>query len=178
MDDQYDHAYRTVDKSTWSDGPWQSEYDKAQWIDQDTSLDCLIVRNKLGSLCGYVGVTSDHPWHDVGYYECTFVPACDEEWCLHSPVTLLSVHGGITFAGPCEHSLDESVGICHVPLPGRSDDIWWFGFDTAHYGDLSPNFLDLGFIHEKVVYRDESYVRAECADLARQLFDRSEAVAA
>lgn len=41
----------------WGPGPWDGEPDKMQWTDPATGLDCLIVRNTLGALCGYVGVT-------------------------------------------------------------------------------------------------------------------------
>lgn len=30
--------YRTKDKSTWGDGPWQQEPDKKQWQDAATGL--------------------------------------------------------------------------------------------------------------------------------------------
>ena len=33
--------YRTVDKSTWARGPWDTEPDKMQWRDEATGLDCL-----------------------------------------------------------------------------------------------------------------------------------------
>ncbi len=36
--------YRTVDKTGWGEGPWQSEPDKRQWQDEATGLPCLIVR--------------------------------------------------------------------------------------------------------------------------------------
>ena len=29
-------SWTTVDKSTWADGPWQSEPDKLQWVDEPT----------------------------------------------------------------------------------------------------------------------------------------------
>jgi hypothetical protein len=59
--------YRTTDKTEWGAGPWQDEPDKRQWTDAVTGLPCLIVRGPIGALCGYVGVSSDHPLHGREY---------------------------------------------------------------------------------------------------------------
>jgi len=167
--------YRDViDKSDWSRGPWDSEPDKIQWQDEATGLPCLIVRGPVGALCGYVGVSPDHPLHGKEY------DAADME-----------VHGGLTFADGCseisrekwqkwrtrqlarreeaaqyprgdaardlkewEKERDDyeawalratSRFICHVASPGEPDPVWWFGFDCAHAGDFSPSYgKDLG----------------------------------
>lgn len=55
-------TWTTVDKSDWPTGEWHQEPDKAQWIDQATGLDCLIVRGPFGALCGYVGVPQSSPY--------------------------------------------------------------------------------------------------------------------
>jgi hypothetical protein len=169
----FDREYRTEDKTTWGRGPWQTEPDKAQWIDPATGLDCLIVRNGSGALCGYVGVPPEHLWHGKGYSDC-LDPGCTEEWCYeHSPEALARVHGGLTFARRCAETTDESKHICHVPAPGRPADVWWFGFDCAHSGDCCPRYLasDMrsGGILTEGEYRDVAYVVAECARLAEQL---------
>jgi hypothetical protein len=190
----YDREYRTTDKTGWGEGPWLIEPDKAQWVDPVTGLDCLLVRNPIGALCGYVGVGPEHPWHGKGYSQCTAEPACPVEdgersWdCGHSPESLLDVHGGITFADGCGHDEDESHGICHVPLPGRADDLWWFGFDCAHgCFDVMP-VLDQEVRRATPrspalpenwsapsgwcsTYKTTVYVQAECASLARQLVE-------
>jgi hypothetical protein len=152
-------SYRTVDKSAWGPGPWQDECDKLQWPDEETGLPCLIVRNRFGALCGYVGVAEGHPWFRADYD----IPEVD-------------VHGGLTFAAPCSPNEDESSGICHVPDPGEPEHVWWFGFDCAHANDLCPGMLArecaLGLStrgSEEDEYRDMTYVRAECARLAKQL---------
>lgn len=100
--------YRTVDKSSWERGPWDSEPDKKQWLDQATGLPCLIVRNPMGALCGYVGVTKNHPAFGKSYG--------DDDACVEG----LEVHGGITFADFCSHG-DECTSICHVVEPGEND---------------------------------------------------------
>lgn len=161
--------YRTVDKSTWSRGPWDDEPDKVQWADEATGLACLVVRGPHGSLCGYVGVPNGHPWHgamydDVGRYHPK--PAdFDEEWYL-------DVHGGLTFSAGCQHGPDPSTGICHIPGPGEPDDTWWLGFDCAHAGDLTGMAWRSKLNHSMGwpgdVYRDLNFVRAECGRLAAQ----------
>jgi hypothetical protein len=137
-------------------GPWDGEPDKAQWIDQDTGLDCLIVRNRLGTLCGYVGVPAGHPWHGQDY------DAVDAD-----------VHGGLTYSARCQEYGAEH-GICHVPEPGRPDDVWWLGFDCGHLGDLAPGMesvrraAGLPPLSRHETYRDVAYVRAQCQQLAAQ----------
>src|SRR4051812_13771303 len=69
--------YRTIDKTGWGDGPWQSEPDKRQWHDEATGLACLIVRGPMGALCGYVGLPPGHPWHGKEYHESRVFP-CTE----------------------------------------------------------------------------------------------------
>jgi hypothetical protein len=97
--------YRTEDKSGWGEGPWQQEPDKIQWLDPETMLPCLIVRGPVGSWCGYVGVTKNHPLYGVSYSQCP--QACGEDWCDHRPESTLNAHGGITFAGLCAKSTRE-----------------------------------------------------------------------
>lgn len=144
-------------------GPWDHEPDKVQWIDPVTNLDCLAVRNPMGVWCGYVGVPSEHPSYGRPYDDLNNLG--------------LNVHGGLTFSGGCMEDAPEGWGVCHVPFAGRSDDIWWLGFDCGHAFDLLPGMADiLGRIERptpprwaRETYRNLTYVKAECADLARQL---------
>jgi hypothetical protein len=129
------------------------EIDKAQWVDPDTNLDCLIVRSPaIGNLCGYVGVGSAHPAYGVDYNHLD-----------------LDAHGGLTYADRCQEGHPHvGVGVCHVPFPGRSEDIWWLGFDCAHSGDRLPwSYIPL--VSETTRYRDQDYVAAEVTNLAAQL---------
>jgi hypothetical protein len=153
--------WTTVDKSTWGPGPWQSEPDKMQWEDPTTGLPCLIHRNGMGSLCGYVGVPRGHPYYGSSYDD---VP--------------VDVHGGLTYAAKCDPGASEEHGICHVVRPGEPDDVWWFGFDCAHAGDLSPEMeANLKSLQMPSIskawgsdrYRDVPYVIGEVTMLAHQL---------
>lgn len=100
--------YRTRDKSKWGQGPWQEEPDKAQWVDEATGLDCLIVRGPSGALCGYVGVPESHPWHGKDYGACTAAEPCEESWCDHRPESHIEVHGGLTFSDACHEPTREN----------------------------------------------------------------------
>lgn len=146
-------TYTTIDKSAWPEGPWHGEPDKVQWPDKDTGLPCLAVRNHVtGSWCGYVAVSAEHPFNDLGYDDIN-----------------IEVHGGLTFAGGCRGNVDEARDICHVTEPGESERVWWFGFDCAHCDDFSPAMPVL----THGIYRDLAYVQRECAELAAQLAARA-----
>ncbi len=113
-----------VDKSTWGDGPWQSEPDRLEFrVPELPTLACLMVRGPMGSWCGYVGVPPGHPAHGKDDGELD-----------------LKVHGGLTYAAPCmvESARGPEALVCHVPQPGESDDVWWLGFDCGHAWDVSP----------------------------------------
>lgn len=153
------HQWRTVEeKEKWGPGPWLEEPDKVQWIDRRSGLDCLIVRNRLGAWCGYVGVPEGHPYHGLGYDGVE-----------------VEVHGGLTFAGACQVGAEDH-GICHIPEPGRPDNVWWLGFDCAHFMDLVPGMVATAERHglprgslTEGYYRDQRYVQREVTKLAQQL---------
>lgn len=154
--------YRTIDKSKWERGPWDSEPDKMQFSDEATGLPCLIVRNRMGALCGYVGITEGHHLCGKGYEEARNV---DDEY--------LNVHWGLTFADACQPNTDETKGICHTPSEGEPDHVWWFGFDCAHGGDYCPAhsaYPQKCFRrHADEEYRDVEFVKNEIRSLALQL---------
>jgi hypothetical protein len=107
-------------KANLLDGEWQEEPDKMQWIDEETGLDCLIVRGPSGALCGYVGLPKSHKLHGVDYntvYET-------------NPV---EVHGGLTFSRGCQKVDDPGRGVCHSGDIANKG-VWWLGFDCAHSG--------------------------------------------
>jgi hypothetical protein len=157
----------TLDRTGWGSGPWDDEPDKAQWVDEQTDLDCLIVRNHFGVLCGYVGVPRTHPAYGQPYEHLD-----------------VDVHGGLTYGAPCRESEDPAFGICHVPEPGREHDIWWFGFDTGHFMDLQPGMEAMFAAHGlpspsrgdmfPTTYKTIDYVTRECQGLALQLAEQAE----
>jgi len=153
-------SWHTEDKSEWVPGPWIDEPDKVSWTDESTGRPCLIHRGPTGALCGYVAVDPGHPLHGRSY---------DIE-SLYG-----TVHGDLTYAAFCQEDCDESEGICHVPEPGAPDDVWWFGFDCAHSGDVSPGHLHVykkygeSSMFRDAEYRDIAYVVRECEKLAKVL---------
>lgn len=64
-----------------------------------------------------------------------------------------------------------SHSICHTPEPGEPDMMWWFGFDCAHSGDVSParEARCGGMAGGYESYRTLRYVQNQCAKLAQQL---------
>lgn len=154
-------------------GPWDDEPDKVQWIDGATDLDCLMVRNHWGVWCGYVAVTEGHPFYGVSYGECPFEDCKESEesgYCDHSPDCMLNVHGGLTFSSFCDEDAEEGHGICHIPVSGRPDKVWWLGFDTGHAFDFQPAMGFGGLLYDSVeAYRDLPYVQEQCSLLAAQL---------
>lgn len=160
-------------KSDWRPGPWHDEPDKIVWVDPVTNFDCMVVRNHLGGLCGYVGLPPGHPWHGLDYNECPYGEKCSSEsrWCQHTLESQLDAHGGITFASACQ----EGGPICHVARRGRPSEVWWLGFDCAHAGDYLPGMEALSesinlpspqFGGER--YKDLNYVVVEVQQLALQ----------
>lgn len=135
-----------VDRTGWPRGPWDGEPDKVQFR-TEAGFPGLVVRNRLGGLCGYVGVPKEHALHGVHYGDVD---------------GRFDVHGGLTYSESC------AGHICHVPEPGEPDDVWWFGFDCVHCYDLAPSMLRYGHCAGDE-YRDLAYVRGEVESLARQL---------
>lgn len=140
----------TVDKTGWGEGPWNTEPDYLHWMDEATGLPCLIVRNSFGgNLCGYVGVSTGHPWFERE----------------HEGVDA-DVHGGLTYSAHCQGH------ICHAT--DSHDVVWWLGFDCGHFNDCAPGMDAYSKSHGMdrmkgfQIYRDIDYVKRQCAQLAQQ----------
>lgn len=126
--------------------------------------------------CGYVGILKEHPLYGVGYSEHSDALLKAMERVKEEPIgkrnilsllcyregearpeIVFDVHGGITYSG----------GNNKYPVEG---DEWWFGFDCAHAGDKCLGRMGL-FTCPGDVFRDVSYVEAECERLAEQLVE-------
>lgn len=149
----------TEDKATWGKGEWLTEPDRKEWKDPATGFPCLANRNMgSGAWCGYVAVPPGHPAHGKDYDDVD-----------------ARAHGGLTYANKC------SGHICHVAEPGEPDDVWWLGFDCAHYQDYIPAMRardaarGWGDRGGDDTYRTLSYVERECAELAKQLAEMTAA---
>ena len=118
-------------------------------------LRCVVVMQSLGHRCGYVGVPKGHDLYEQNYDNVYF-----------------EVHGGLTYADN------------EKEYPVKSD-LWWFGFDCAHYNDsydletafnygiISKELYDLrsktSFIFFGAVMRSKEFCEEECRKLARQI---------
>ena len=148
--------YITFDKADWSDGLWKAEPDRRQWLDEESGYPCLILRNPIGALCGYVGVPSGH----FAYGKHFNVVDVD-----------IRVHGGVTFASNSSH---VSGGVYLEVDPGESEDVYWLGFHCGHMGDRCPR-VEMHIVAPRAIvtvpgtYRDINYVTQECHRLAMQL---------
>ena len=151
-------------------------------------LRCVVIMTGAGHRCGYVGVTIEHPLFAVSYRD-ELPKELQTRWeevkngaigkrsiidllCLdsgHPRIGILfDVHGGITYSG----------GGLLSDYPIQSN-LWWFGYDCAHYGDAADidqiesealRKLKLQYSTGGVV-RSLDYCVAECESLAEQLSD-------
>jgi hypothetical protein len=146
---------RFHDRVDWGSGPWDDEPDKIQWLDEETGLPCLIVRGRLGALCGYVGVPKSHPCYQVPYGD------------VRVNGDYPDIHGGLTYSDRCRGA------ICHAVEPGEDDDVWWLGFDCGHSDDVLPRMPELSESFN-AIYKGIGYVQSECRSLARQLIQQTQ----
>lgn len=94
-----------------------------------------------GHYCGYIAVPPKHPWYGMDEYDL--------------PV---SVHGGITYT---THSSNEEDA---YPVQ-LVVDAYWFGFDCAHYMDISPGS---GYNPPGATFKNRDYVYNEIESMATQ----------
>lgn len=153
-----------IDKSSWGDGPWQSEPDSLLWKDPVTSRACAILRHaEAGHLCGYVKISDDDD-----------LVLGDE----------FEVHFGITFTGTldrlppglwtgfdCGHFTDFMPGMAArmkgLPLMGS-----WAKFMKTLFGDDAAAAKHHPLFYE-TIYRDLAYVQEQVTSLAAQIHMRS-----
>jgi len=172
-------VYHNPDRKPSGDGPWNNEADKVSWIDETTGLGCIMLRQRNGTISGYVGVGPDHPLFG---FEADAVPVGVSN----------TIHGGLTYGKECEVNRferrahgkprQERYTICHTTYVRTvqeyrtvrttqdefHEDLWWLGFDTDHPGDLVPNSR-YGESRKGDVYRNQSFVYSNCIELARKL---------
>lgn len=106
---------------------------------------CIITKSQGKPMhrCGYVGVKQSSPLAGLMYDDVDAV-----------------VHGGLTYS---------SDGTRSNTYPIESN-LYWFGFDCGHYGDI-PIDPSLRFFQyeEFAAVRTEGYVIEQCESLADQL---------
>lgn len=129
-------------------------------------LKCIVVFNKNGIRCGYVGVPASHPLYEKEYDDELFTNI------YNTIESYFDCHGGITFTEGGKNS--------NYPI---ESDLWWFGFDCGHYEDgndydlaikLFPEYAsDLKYMKmfnkDNCSVRSLWYVENEYKKLAKQL---------
>lgn len=162
---RWESEQRDENPYPWGDGPWRDEPDRVEWRNPGSALPRLVLRNRLGAWCGYVGLP---PWHPLHGRTAWGTGGTDEQ--EDDRINRLEVHWGITYANECRG------GICHVPAPGEPAHVWWLGFDCAHSGDLAPGLAATvqsvcgrSSVDRHETYRDLDYVVAHTEALAAQL---------
>jgi hypothetical protein len=148
----------------------------------EAGLRAVVLMTDLGHRCGYVGIGTDHPLFAVHYSEQhpslklnperstekmspmqLLLGACKGVENLNTPEYVFEVHGGITYS---------AYGDGQYPVESN---LWWFGYDCGHAGDLPAPDSELGRIYAKSdmerdgVHRTLEYCVAECESLALQL---------
>lgn len=170
--------YLNPERKPHGDGPWSKEADKVAWVDEETGLGCIMLRQKDGTISGYVSVSPEHPLFGYG---AGAVPLSISR----------TVHGGVTYGKACEvnrydrvpwgEPIEERIRVCHGTVVRTRqeyrtvkttqdefhDELWWLGFDTNHPGDLVPNAWEDP--RKGDVYRDQAFVYENCIALARKL---------
>jgi hypothetical protein len=163
-----------IDRRAWHPGPWDKEpEDRVQWSDEATGLPCMLLRTPVGAWAGYVGVEPGHPLYGVDEHE---LPG-------HKGVNYHNYTNELHYIAPdppSEQAIDEEhpeaiIDIIRLPMQ-----LWFFGFDAAHGGDLIPGLDALNFggidnrralsLYERQEsYRTAAYMQAQCAELAMAL---------
>ena len=137
--------------------PWENEENRYEL--EIRGYLCLIIRNRAGALCGYVGVPKGHPAYTKHYDELD-----------------ISVHGGLTFS---DEGMDESheETLYYKPRFHNDKRLWWIGFDCAHYQDYCPATHATMYKSYFEIAKGEGVSDEEARAFARQqtqIFEQSE----
>ena len=118
---------------------------------------CVVILQTQGHRCGYVGLTSTSSFYEREYIDID-----------------VRCHGGLTYARPYLYEQDDN-------------DMWWIGFDCAHYGDGEDyetlkeyaandeetllSVCQREAWHSSGVVRSQAYVEKECMEIVDQLIE-------
>jgi len=181
-------------RGEWDDEPHEESFVHAE-------LPCMIRRNSaIGHLCGYVGVPPSHPFYRKGYDELYNQMGVDID--VHGGLTFahlgghrevycesekpacydraMKSYGDLTPEEMTEMS-EYLIATTRVERwePDEEDrwqeGFWWFGYDTAHFGDYgpptNPAVARIMSDHPRSdeTYKNWAYVKKETEHLAEQL---------
>ena len=152
---------------------------------------CVVTFSDMGHRCGYVGIPEGHILYGKHYSDYLNIPKSEIE---NEPIgkrgiislvfsalddndnvkleLYFDVHGGITYSNK-----DDTYPI--------ESDLWWLGFDCAHYGDgkdmdlVEKYWGDDPHIQKRIEFekeyldyypvRSQQYVEDECRSLVDQI---------
>jgi hypothetical protein len=151
-------------------------------------LRCVVIFTDMGHRCGYVGINKDHILYNCAYNSVAppslqkvinevkegeigkrgaidiLLAALDSDNMRVG--FLFNVHGGVTYSGGDKYPVEDA-------------DLWWFGFDCAHYMDAKDfeSAAMYGYLIHPMYstfstggeVRDLQYCIDECHSLADQL---------
>lgn len=159
------------------------------WITA-AGLRAVITMTGRGHHCGYVGIPVGHPLYGCEYHSpcaalvspgeneqlgnrsaITFILACLDRSRWQAPDMVFDVHGSLTY----------SDGNGKYPV---ESDLWWFGYDCAHYGDrpsdarceqLRKEYPDEPYMWADGdgEFRDVLYCERQCESLAGQIVEKT-----
>jgi hypothetical protein len=111
----------------------------------------MILRNHtMGHLCGYINVHENTQYYGCGYDKV--------------PARFIECHGGMTFSGTFKYNfLKERYPEIDNKFIKNND--WWYGYDCAHFDDLTP----LRGIDISGTYRNMDYCESECKAMIDQI---------
>ena len=133
---------------------------------------CVVVMQTMGHRCGYVGIPKEHPLYNKFYEDYLDIKKSDigdrevsGVFPLFSAVldddervridAFFNCHGGITYS---------DGGVCsNYPI---ESDLWWFGFDCAHYNDI-PDYQAAKMIFSE---SDDVILRLSVAENAERQY--------
>jgi len=169
-----------------SEKPWKSEPDYANWIDEATGYNCVIIREEHDALCAYVCIERPHPFYGRDFHgkPGRNTPPAEDENAVRASFQAIDVHGGITY---CEPFIPGTIPGVVVNIAS-----WYIGFNCSHYNDYVPSYLeimelippdddltaeDIEELRQSILnnptpesaYRTFSYVEEQCRKLAQQL---------
>ena len=144
-----------VNRTGFSNGPWDDEPDLRVWRYDPAGTFCAVTRARIGTLAGYVAVPDGNP-----------LLGKDE---FHTePLRSIDVHGGITFADKTPY-VSNGMPVARLVRQVYGFECgWWVGFDCAHAWDLQPTAPEFAK-YQDYVYRSIRYVIGETEIMAEQV---------
>lgn len=146
---------------------------------------CVVAFQDIGHRCGYVGIPKSHTLWGIHYNDNKLnkLDVLNDDIGKRNVITLLFV-GNNKYTSPSVY-FDVHGSITYSDsgnYPIENDDLWWYGYDCAHYGDkkdldnIQKDLLGLLLefydeLNKHGIVRDLKYCIDECVNLAKQLFE-------